>query len=1526
MRYLGFSLLLKSFFLICLMTLMPAQLVKAQVLINPQYCNTPLVGPGRVVDNIPGNLANILSGSPTTLNNLIDGDLSNYATFTTSASLGNIPLVSIKDVSNYYPAGVRAGFVVRTDGALLNLSLLTGGFVIKTYRNNILRETINLGNSATLKVELVGTSDRRQRISFVTQSDFDEIEISQTSTLSLITSIRVYHAFVEPQAGCDYNCITPITTKNYPSASATAGTTGGCVLCGTSNIPNLTDTTLTNYATTTVFLGVAGSAYVSVKPGAVIPAGSDAGFVLATSSGVLDATLLNNTTIEIWRSGSRVGSQTFGSLANIAILSNNLQALSFTTQVEFDEIRLVEPSLLSLDVTYRVYYAFIRKDADRDSYPDCVDKCPTGPDYLDADGDGIPDACDTSCNLNLGMDKYLCVPETSYDFSTLGLTGALTWSILSSSTPGASVSTTGVVTNMINPGTYYIRVSNTAGCADTIAITKRDPKNVLFCNVPITGSGVEVFDPSGGGCLLCINTGTSGNPNNVIDGDLSNFVVTSSLVSVGNSTPVIGVRNKEKVYPVGTRTGFAVKNIGGLLSASVLSNVYIRTYLAGQPRETFTASQLLLSAEVLSGDKNLQKISAVTTQSFDAVALYVNGIASVLTGLRVYYAFEESSTACSNLIVDDCTQMITADNSFKAQFEMTRTGYFGLACLNCQITNLGNIIDNNSSNYATITQTVGVGAISSVSIKTPQTITPKYQTGFIISSPVSLLDATVLGGITINTYNNGTPVDSYTASAALINLQVIDAASGKIMIRFTPTANFNEIRLSIAATVSALQTINVYGAFVRADSDGDGVPDCMDKCCGSNDFVVDPDGYGIPAACNISSTNDAACSLCPITVSIINRNAFPGYNFALYEGITKIRSFNPDTLIFTPKKAGLIRYTIQISNDNVNFYPVKDIVLNIHPSSVKWTPASSTNTNWDNPANWTLTGETTGQAGSPYWCTDVLIPEGASTYPVLISGDQCRDIYFEANSAVGKIPYLKYRFAYVDFNPPRNAWVMSTAPLKYMYSADYGADISWTNAISPKVFMRFFDVDYSRSEKMNPDGVKGTSSGNFSRAFAQLSETLTASEGFVIWVNGTPYPETNFPTGRAYKFPRRDANGDDVLYRMHTEDGNWSGPAYYMTNRGNDIKNAPAWTSQSVPDKSNRYRFIFENLTNNGSEFTRTVRKGITEIIGNPFMSYVDFNQFYNDNSTVIYNYYRTWDGTQFHSYMYGPGTETWSGLGGISSTGDSPASQYIAPMGSFFVETKGDAPSDLLKFTTVASDIKRTSPLRNSESSDFEILYLNIEKDSLKSYALLALLPGASNDVIIGEDVIKLFSPFEDVAEIYTVCDNEGMEINAISNLSVNHLIPIGIKTSEVGSMKLGIKGSENISSYNKIKLIDKLEKKEYDLDSDFSLSFEKDSTENLEGRFYISFDDKSFTGILDPNNTENVISLAYDGQNVSINSSSEKINAIELYDYSGIMQIKLMNVDSYNLRFPFRGVSGAYILKVKTDNSTENFKIMMK
>ena len=574
-------------------------------------------------------------------------------------------------------------------------------------------------------------------------------------------------------------------------------------------------------------------------------------------------------------------------------------------------------------------------------------------------------------------------------------------------------------------------------------------------------------------------------------------------------------------------------------------------------------------------------------------------------------------------------------------------------------------------------------------------------------------------------------------------------------------------------------------------------------------------------------------------------------------------------------------------------------------------------------------------------------------------------------------------------------WTMISMPLKYIYSADFQPDPTWgANAFTDiKSYMSYFDLAYSDSSTPNPDGVTGTAFGSFSKPFANIKQILPAGFGFASNVISTNGGGTTFDS--IFYFPRFTPYGNakyyqdlatrlfEVQYKYHYNDnGEWinsypSNPAYNpftlargtVTNKITDV----AWSAyynnteisyldtqdaiyntDPLPNpllgQDSRYRFIYEEIDGTGQsgfnydyntstgEFTLPISgSGTTRIVGNPFMSHLDFDIFSSLNSAVIQPYYRLWDGTSFYSYTATgfTGTGIWDGMDGLSTVPDatSAAYRYIPPMQAFFVDVQnGVLDNELtLNFNTEMSTaipnndagIPLINELRARSNRNENLLKLRLKMNEIETVALLASLPNASDHYILGEDIYKLFSYDKATPEIYTVSDKTAIEINAVSQEGEQKLIPLGIKTNQTGQFEISIEGATNFNAYEQIFLRDALEDKNYDLREISSFTFDKTSLENLEGRFYILLGSEEetteTTTIL--NNQE--ISIVWENGAIRVYSPIAAIESFEVHDVSGRLLFKDTKIGASTYLWNPRLEQGIYLLNVRAGKADKVQKI---
>ncbi len=209
----------------------------------------------------------------------------------------------------------------------------------------------------------------------------------------------------------------------------------------------------------------------------------------------------------------------------------------------------------------------------------------------------------------------------------------------------AIINNAGQITGLVNEGAYFF-VLSAGGCTDTVVVNFITSLASTDCNDPIAGSGAIVDNNPG--CVLCSDP----DADNVVDGDLSNFVSYGNLLSLsllGGQTPLITVKDNSLTYPAGTRVGYAVSFPGGVLSLGLADAFVLRTYLNDVLVETATTAGNLLGVDGIGSGGGIQRIYFEATQAFDEIELVIaGGIVSLdlITNINIYYAFHRR---CSHL-------------------------------------------------------------------------------------------------------------------------------------------------------------------------------------------------------------------------------------------------------------------------------------------------------------------------------------------------------------------------------------------------------------------------------------------------------------------------------------------------------------------------------------------------------------------------------------------------------------------------------------------------------------------------------------------------------------------------------------------------------------------------------------------------------------------------------------------------------------------------------------------------------------
>lgn len=536
----------------------------------------------------------------------------------------------------------------------------------------------------------------------------------------------------------------------------------------------------------------------------------------------------------------------------------------------------------------------------------------------------------------------------------------------------------------------------------------------------------------------------------------------------------------------------------------------------------------------------------------------------------------------------------------------------------------------------------------------------------------------------------------------------------------------------------------------------------------------------------------------------------------------------------------------------------------VYRKSPAWS-ATAASTDWAVAANWV-------EGRTPLNTDDVVIRAHTGTnkyYPALTSPDvTVNTITFEPGAELGGQNYLTTTngatVKYILSGDTR--WHMLTAPVEGVTTTK---DFSFRTTANP-------DNPYVWLLEFEPEGQ------NANWKFRNQGESLDIGEGFAVSIGS-------------------DVVNDEVIA--------WKAD--------DDLVDYPASFSGNLWKDGTNTVFTVSELTfgaDGGRDFA---------LVGNPFMTSIDFRVLYNSvNSNIINNNYLVWtkEGTEEGFVGYAA-----IGSYGIEAIGTGTATndEYIAPLQSFFVEKyNGGA----LTFDLSAVSATGQGSLRASESDDYGKLDILADNETVPVKTFIT----NKEDM---ESARKLKNGCGNIPDIYTLSSDNAFAYGAqVINTNTAVTIPLVIATEKEGKTTLTFSGMSSFADTN-IQLIDGEEIINLTGDS-YSYEFDyipptakdekgKDVAVANENRFYIAFSPSSITGN-DNIDAENLSVYISNNAIHAVSTLSDLIRRITVYDVQGriLYTTDKLNTPVYTINTLENKT--VYILKIITGKSVKTVKVI--
>lgn len=1367
-------------------------------------CRVPLVGEGRVINQITKNLVGVLSNSDNKLEYLVDKNLDNFVSLKGLAEVNaGLPILSVKDVNRvYYDSSnvIKVGFLYKDPGGLLSLDVLKG-FWVKTYLKGEEQDGSSTSGSGEnfqlLNLNLLNVSGGLSEISFTTKKPFDEVRIGCASIdVDVLSGLEFYYAFVGENP-------KKIAAKEheYPDAKQERPSTNITDLLGR----NLVDSDISNGPTCELLSGLVGGGLTCrVDFGATIPVGSEVGYY--TKGGGLASISLGATKLNAYDTGDNnpQSINTEGGIGVSALVGGAREFSMILTKENAQRLELDLPSGINLLSAVQVHYAYSRD----------------------------PVEIDVSSYFTIGNDTI----STDYYNLPTPSDGSVTYSLISWPSGATSPSISGNhMTGMTVNGDYVVKAIYTREEKETswsYAVIHRNKKEaVAGCNtMMINTSGNEgqytVVESSGsqGGISLFNKIN---NRQNLVDGDYTNYAEATNVLSLIQFGSLAGVHSSQDIAPQGgkTRVGFVMQTNNQLLGADVLKFFFIRLYKDG--KEVFsglTAENDAVGVGLVGNDGSKLRFYVETDRTFDQVELWTAGLLNVnLNTFRLYYAFYEPVT-CEEYAgtSEACMEMITAQKH-GATINYAETKSSSVASVGATTNNLSYVIDNSQQTAASIVAGVSLISRPTVAVKF-NSIRGGQPLGAILRTPGYVLNASVLQNVTIAAYNGGQAVASESTSSGLASIEVISDA-GLAYMEVTPLQDYNEVRISFPSLADALETVWLSGFYIRPDANGNGIPDCAEELevQGEIDIVY----RDITEHVCVGKTT----YLGNVRISVDAKPELLGteLTFTCYPYNGNGQKIEQEAALQQDNNGYFFELSLPVGDYSISgLSTYNGLRAQVHPQKTTW-KRNALDTDWNNWNNWT--------DGSPWGCTNVVIPAGATRYPNLnawgsvdkfYGGNYCANIHFEPGAAVLNTQYLEYDCAYVEMEVQSGMYHMISTPLHGMVTGDMFVSPEMPAYFIPLIGATYREVRHNPvvRQKMYSRAVTTATSGtdpngtvvataDWSRTFNAVAQPYEQAQGIKMMVGN------DWGTFYRLRFPKAYTE-----YNYYTLSGGW-------------VKKETLPEGARNMNGKFAYEVIGFNPENAGSSFTfelRNEEQGATCFVaGNPFMSYLDIKTFLTENKQSV-QAIRIIDSENIFGGKEGLVRISLGENGDLSFDVAGEQSNTIAPLQAFYVEVSGDYASDNVNITYTSNMFVQPSAstaTRSSRSASVptagEMKISAVSGNSVSSCSLLRSA-GASDAYNAKEDIVSLIDEdFMPKVKVYTVADKRALDIQKMSNatrVGLGFMVKDGSQQTEF-TLDYG-------SNWKGWTLVDKQTGKRYLLDGT-SLTVNAGAMKSNDGRFYL-------------------------------------------------------------------------------------------
>jgi hypothetical protein len=652
-----------------------------------------------------------------------------------------------------------------------------------------------------------------------------------------------------------------------------------------------------------------------------------------------------------------------------------------------------------------------------------------------------------------------------------------------------------------------------------------------------------------------------------------------------------------------------------------------------------------------------------------------------------------------------------------------------------------------------------------------------------------------------------------------------------------------------------------------------------------------------------------------------------------------------NTYVFTPTVLNISEHGVVTADPNTYTFTVsngagciisdssEDVVINPGPTTNSWTGANSSD--WNNANNWTC-----GVPNDNDLSHLINIIPIATTYPIIgaepDSGGLAKNIEIKSGASVT----INNNYLQITSILTLNGKIYLEGESQLLQDSESDLDPASTGSI---------EIDQ-----------QGT--GNSFRYNYWSSPVNSSASGTTFTLGEVLKDGTDLNNFKDIDFGSPNTYADGVpsspiklstrwMYKLEDSGSGYSAWAH-VGNTG-EVKVGQGYTIKGSNTGAAEQNYTFVGKPNNGI-IELAVAANNSHLVGNPYPSAIDANQFIEDNKlssitgTLYFWEHYGGDTHVLSGYQAGYGTYTQSG--GVSASSAPPATgvstlgssvkgapeRYIPIGQAFFVV--GDEDGGQIQFNNSQRVFKKESDVNsifmkphNSESKvannsgdDLRPKFrIGFDAPKINHRQILLTLDKNTTDAVDWGYDAKMYQFFDD--DMYWVLNDKKYVIQATNKFGIDKEIPIGIQTKNGGLIRIKIDALENADEYTSIYIKDNLTGETHDITHQyFEINLEAGEYQN---RFLLVFQPRLKT-------IEEV--TLFDGVHIYMNNSISELQLnkivdteilnVSLFNYLG-QQLKTwsINTDERLISLPIKITPGVYIVKVVTTTGKLNKKIII-